>query len=228
MTFSKKEGAFQVQKKIVFIMFAALIGLPVFSEATPAISCHCFQNREFDPNQPAAADEYLLTTTFNTFQALVLGIDKKSIVRAKMSGRASEYLWLRHWFSKETGLSVDEIGQKYDAAGSWRELGRQEGLGGVNDFSSDRQLAESIALSEMARYFDVERGKLVELQKRGASLKEVTLGLFISALTSRPAEEVFDGVHSDEKSWGMAARRAGITFSAVEAKMSRLGPENHK
>ncbi|HKL49475.1 MAG TPA: hypothetical protein VJ882_07460 [Desulfuromonadales bacterium] len=224
-----------MQEKIVFVIVAALIGLPGFSEATPAISCHCFQNREFDPNQPAAADTYLLTTTFNTFQALALEIEKKSIVRAKMSGRASEYLWLRHWFAKETGLSVDEIGQKYHALGSWRELGRQEGIAGPDGlsppedaFSSDRQLAESIALWEMARYFGVEPGKLVELRKKGASLKEMALSLFISALTSHSAEEVFDRVHADETSWGTAARKAGITFSAVEPKMSKLGPTNHK
>lgn len=218
-----------MQQKVILALVAALITLPSFSNAMPAVSCHCFQNREFDANQPAAADDYLLTTTFNTFQGLALGIDKKSIVRAKMSGRTSEELWLKHWLAKEIGVSVKEITERYEATGSWRELARRAGLaerGGFSlteELSSDRKLAESVARWEMIRYFGIKKEELADLQKKGASLKEMTLSLFISALTSCSAEEVFDRVHAEGESWGRVAQRAGITFSAVETKMTRQG-----
>lgn len=212
-----------MQRKIILALVAAIITLPSFSRAMPAISCHCFQNREFDANQPAAADDYLLTTTFNTFQGLALGIDKKSIVRAKMSGRTSEELWLKHWLAKEIGLSVEEITDRYEATGSWLELARRAGLAERGDLSSDRKLAESVAQWEMIRYFGVEKEELAVLQKKGASLKEMTLSLLISALTSCSAAEVFDRAHAEGESWGRVAQKAGITFSAVETKMTKQG-----
>jgi len=63
-----------------------LILLPMPALAIPAISCHCFTDRSYQPSRPAAADPYFLATTQNSFFAVVFNVEKKNIVIKKQQG----------------------------------------------------------------------------------------------------------------------------------------------
>ncbi|NIQ96738.1 MAG: hypothetical protein GWN87_23020 [Desulfuromonadales bacterium] len=214
---------------VVLVALIALTALPGIVQAMPAISCHCFQNREFDPRRPAAADDYLLTTTFNSFQALALGIDKKSIVRAKMSGQKSADIWLRFWLASKSDRSVAEIERQHRTAGSWLAVSKQLGIQDSNalapsqSINNDRQLAEAVAQTQMIRLFAIDPEILSELSGRGASLKEMVLSLFLSTLSAKStAGEIFDSAHEQGMSWGLVAQEADVTFSAIEMTLKSL------
>lgn len=210
------------------IMFAALLALPTLAQAMPTMACHCFQNREFDPDRPGAADTYLLTTTFNSFQAHALNIDKKSIVRAKMSGEKSGDIWLRHWLAKKAGRSVAWAEQQRRETGSWLKAAQDAGVEDIDALSpaqpinDDSRLAAAVARDWMKRYFGVGNDEIAELQEMGASLKEMTLSFFLAATAQEPAAEIFERAHDDGMTWGLAAQEAGIVFSTIETRLGKL------
>ena len=58
------------------LMISLMLPLPAL--AIPAITCHCFTDRSFNPAKPALADPYFLATTQNSFFAAIFNVDKKN------------------------------------------------------------------------------------------------------------------------------------------------------
>ena len=49
------------------------------SNAAPTVACHCYQDRTFDPERPAAADPYILATTRSSLLSAAFGVDKRAL-----------------------------------------------------------------------------------------------------------------------------------------------------
>ena len=84
-------------------LLLAMIAVSSPAQAIPAITCHCFTDRSFDPAKPALADPYFLAMTQNTLFALVFKIDKKTVVIKKQQGVSSDDLWLAYWIAAKSG-----------------------------------------------------------------------------------------------------------------------------
>ncbi|MEA3544945.1 MAG: hypothetical protein U9R69_06965, partial [Thermodesulfobacteriota bacterium] len=86
-----------------------LLILPTGSGAESTISCHCFQDRSFNHQDTAAADPYFLATTQNNFLALIYGIDKRAIVKAKMAGTSGSHLWILFDVAKRSQKTINQV-----------------------------------------------------------------------------------------------------------------------
>jgi hypothetical protein len=67
MTFPKE---LEMIRAFLFLLIFSLTAAST-ALAMPAINCHCFQDRAFDPAKPSAADQYYLATTQNRLLAAV-------------------------------------------------------------------------------------------------------------------------------------------------------------
>ena len=76
--------------RMVFCSLCMVLLLPLSTPAAPAITCHCFTDRSYDPSRPTLADPYFLATTQNSFFAALFTADKKMIVMKKQSGSSAE------------------------------------------------------------------------------------------------------------------------------------------
>ncbi len=98
----------------------SLIPSPVY--AIPAITCHCFTDRTYDPGHPVAADGYFLATIQNTFFALMFSVDKKSIVMKKQQGIASDDLWIAYWIAAKKRTSADFLLKVKQSSDVWKDV----------------------------------------------------------------------------------------------------------
>lgn len=106
----------------VAICLPMLFVIPEAVLAIPAITCHCFTDRSYDPARPALADPYFLASTQNSFMATVFSADKKEIVVKKQTGTASDDLWIAYWIaSNGRSLTPDAVLRAYQGKKNWRD-----------------------------------------------------------------------------------------------------------
>ena len=58
-----------------YLILLALVLAPLPAAAIPAITCHCFTERAYDPALPFVADPYFLATTQNSFFAAAFAVE---------------------------------------------------------------------------------------------------------------------------------------------------------
>jgi hypothetical protein len=88
---------------LVRLLLALLLLPPGLAGAEPTATCHCYQDRAFDPSRPAAADPYILATTRSSLLSAVFGIEKRSLVSAVMTGTDPDDLWVAQWAGARLG-----------------------------------------------------------------------------------------------------------------------------
>ncbi len=99
------------------LIFVLLTGSTAFAET--AITCHCFKDRSYDPQQPEKVADYLLATTQNSFFAEVFGIKKFEVVKSRMSGTSAEDLWLAYYLAGRGGIEPEALLNARALDGSW-------------------------------------------------------------------------------------------------------------
>jgi hypothetical protein len=105
-----------------------LLLLPMPALATSAITCHCFTDRFYNAERPAAADPYLLATTQNSFFAVVFNTDKKTIVIKKQQGTSSDDLWIAFWVAPKRVYHRITCCRSSRSTGHGRMLWQHNGL----------------------------------------------------------------------------------------------------
>ena len=198
--------------KMLFSLLLLLWPVSCFAEST--IACHCFQNRNFNQQQPAAADAYFLASAQNGFMALVYGLDKKSLVKAKMAGADADELWILHEFSALSGRNTADIRGYYQRSGSWRSVASQlqldpEVLGVIPLAAlggSSSQLAVAISDRRLVQYLGVDPETTIRARAAGMGTQELILAALIGAETG----QIFRQIKSSQQSWGQRLFAAGI------------------
>lgn len=217
-------------KPLLSLLLLLLSALPAV--AAPAISCHCFQDRSFDPRRPAAADPYFLATVQNSFLAAAFDIEKKTIVRAKMGGASGDALWVKGFLARRGGVSMDRVETVCGQTSSWQEaltrlkiapdaLGdrfARAAAGGADD----GVLAQIAAEETLTARFGSTARDLAALRSAGAGTREVLLAEFLSRLSQRPATSIYAEVAEGRASWGLLLQRYGITADKIEDALRRL------
>ncbi len=198
--------------------------------ANPVAACHCFQNRSFDPEWPAAADPYFLATAHNTFFAAVFGIEKRDVVRQKMSGGTSgDDLWLLHFAADRSNRSLPEIAQARRQAQGWAEALRTLGpdpermgprfIAVLSRRGSDAELAAAAADTMLVERLGADSGVVRELRRAEAGHQEVLLALLLSRRHGRPAFELWRQVSQGERTWGSLLDEAKLQAGDFEAEI---------
>lgn len=207
------------------LLLLLIVGCPAAASAVSAIDCHCFQDRSYDPAQPAAADPYLLATTQNSLFAAVFAVEKKSIVIEKQKGIPGEDLWVAYWLAARSGGDPESFLEKRKEKGSWRKaaasLAVPEGSLGprvaaaLKADASDERTGLAVVDEVMLRFRFHGEPELAALRKAGAGNREVILAGLLAARLRRPAEQIHRDVRSGKSSWGGLLRQAGVEPSAI-------------
>jgi len=216
-------------KNLLFTLIM-LFSLPLPALAIPAITCHCFTERTFNPAQPALADPYFLATTQNSFFAVLFNVDKKTIVMKKQQGMSSDDLWVAYWLASKSTASAETLLQAKEVKEAWQEvivplqiptkaLGSRF-TGALNSKASTARLAEAVVDELFLRYRLLPVAELTTLRKAGCSNQELILATLIAARTSQPARQVYSEVRNGTKTWGTLLQAARIDTKNMQLELA--------
>jgi hypothetical protein len=217
-------------KKLVMLLFFLI--LPASVLAAPTIACHCFKDRSFDPANPGKSDEYLLATTQNSFFAAVFNIDKKYVVKTKMSGGSGTDLWIAHFLAQKTGINAQKLISDRRTAESWKSVVSQNKIEfstlgekfktALTAGAADERLAAVIADQMLVDRFNTKPAEIKKLRDSGATTKEVILSAFLSLKSGRNAFEYYDSVAKGRRTWDTHLNSVGITAKLVGTEINRI------
>jgi hypothetical protein len=211
---------------------------PRSAAAAPAIECHCFQDRAYDPASPGKTDRYLLATTTNTLLAAAYGFPKKEVVRGRMAGASGENLWVAAYAAERLGARRDDLLARREQAGSWR--GALTALGAPLEplgpafvvallAAGDEPLARVAAAETLVERVGADRGEVDELARRGASVPETVLSVLLGRWSGRPAAENYERVKSGGATWSGILAGLGRFPEGMENDVPReLKPAGHR
>jgi len=200
--------------------FIMLLSFPLPALAIPAITCHCFTDRTFNPTQPALADPYFLATTQNSFIAAVFNIDKKSIVMKKQQGTSPDDLWIAYWVASQANRSAEALLQAKQDKDSWRDIiaplripPKAMGMrfsNALNAKSPPPLLAEAVVDELFLRYQLLTNTELSALRKAGATNQELIIATVIAVKLRQPARQIYQDIKAGGKTWGSLLQEARI------------------
>jgi hypothetical protein len=216
--------------KASFLLALFSLVLPVPVAAAPAISCHCFQDRSFDAVRPAAADPYLLATTQSSLLATAFGVDKKELVRARMTGTPGEALWVAHYLADRCGRSAARSMAAYDKSGSWKAAAAGCEMGKLGDrfavlleANAASEALASVAADEIVTTrLGADPKSIEQIRARGGSNAELVLAAFLARKGDRSPGEIYADITAGRATWGQMLERTGGTASSIAGDIRSL------
>ncbi len=214
------------------VILAVLLAPPLQAMAMPAITCHCFRDRNYDPAQPTLADPYFLATTQNSFFAQLFAVDKGTVVMKKQGGASSDDMWIAWWVAPSAGVGAETLLQKKQGKDNWKELISPYGLNASNlggrvaaalqARSGSARLAGAVVDEIVLRRQLIGEGELAELRRGGATNQEVIIAILIAGKLRLPAQKLFLEVRSGKSSWGALLQRGRIDGHSIEQEVAAL------
>lgn len=211
------------------VLLATLL-LPLPAQAMPAITCHCFTERSFDPGRPAAADPYFLATIQNSFFAALFNTDKKAVVMKKQQGVSADDLWVAYWAASKSGMTAANLLQSRQAADGWQEVlvplrlaAKDVGTrftAGLNAKATSARLALAVVDEIVVRQRLITEKELAQVRQAGASSQELILAVLIAAKSGQTAQQVYLRVKSGAVSWGALLQAAKIDTKNLQQEIS--------
>ena len=212
------------------LLFFLILPAPVLAASTTV--CHCFKDRSFDSASPGKSDEYLLATTQNSFLSAVFNIDKKQVVKTKMSGGSGMDLWIAHFLAQKTGINAQKLISDRRTAGSWKSVVSQNKIElstlgeefktALTADAADERLAAVIADQMLVARFNTKPAEIKKLRDSEATTKEVILSAFLSLKSGRNAFEYYDSVAKGRRTWDTHLNSVGITAKLVDTEINRI------
>lgn len=212
------------------LMVSLLLPLPAF--AIPAITCHCFTDRSYDPARPAIADPYFLATTTNSFFSAAFGVDKKSIVVNKQKGISADHLCIAYWLAARSGVNPDYLLEQRNVKGSWGQVTAPlvvpvNSLGGrvaeaLNGNVADKYLAEFVVDELLLRFRFHSAPELAALRKAGAGSQELVMTALLAVKIRQPAMQLYRDVKAGRTSWGALLERAKVEPADIQSGIKAM------
>lgn len=209
-----------------------LLGSPLTAQAIPAITCHCFTERAFNPAKPAVADPYFLATTQNSFFAAVFNVDKKGVVMLKQQGVSADDLWVAYRLSQKTGRPAESLLQARKGKGGWKEALAPLALPlktmgpafvrELNAGTAASGLARIVVDELLVSYRLMGEAELAILRRAGASHQELILAALLAARTGQPARKLYFDVSKGAATWGALLQGGGLDPAAIHQEISTL------
>lgn len=217
-------------KRCLPLLLLCLLALPAAGFSMP---CHCFNDKEFDPGQPLAADPYFLATTQNSLFSIVFGLQKKEVIFAKQKPRATaESLWIAYWLADRSDLKPKEVLRARYRADSWPTVLEalaldKKALGEtfrsvLEAGGSDGELSTVVVNEILASRKLATEEELENLRALGAGDQETILAALLGLQTGRPATEFYQAVTEGKSSWGTLLLKAGLDGTEMVGEVRRL------
>ncbi len=215
-------------KKTLCLMLVLLFSNTVAAMNMPqnsTNSCHCFKDRIFDPQRKSAADQYLLTTSFNSFIGANFNISKKQIVMMKMKGAVHpDDLLIGFFIARAAQVELDSLLAILDNGGTWQQIlasesiqkdtGKKESLATVQNALKTEGLAVEVVTDELLKeFFEISATDITALRKEGANGREITLVYLLERYGKRniTAYDILTMHTRENKSWGEISNFFGLT-----------------
>lgn len=221
--------------RFVILSILFISGLLLFrgyALAIPAITCHCFSNRSYDPLHPTVADPYFLASAQNSFFAAAFAVDKKTIVIKKQKGVSPEELWIAYWMGARSGVDPDALLQARKTKDTWGQVADSSGISATSQGGragaalranvADVKLADAIVDDLLLRFRFYGEGELTSLRRAGAGNQELILGSLIATRTRQTATLVYTSVKGGSASWGGELQRAKIEPGEIQEAITSL------
>lgn len=225
------EGSLWLLSRI-FLPLALLLAFAAPAPAAPAMSCHCFQDRSFDPAEPRRIEPYLLATTRNSFLAVAFGQSKKEIVRLRMAGTDGADLWVAYYLAPKAGIPASELLQARRQTDSWPPVLTARGIAPEQSGphfrrvlaagGNDQALADAAADETLSAAAGAAPELLRQFRERGADTGEIILALLIAQRLGRPAIDLQTDVHAGRATWGGLLASVGIRPGELEGAVRTL------
>ncbi|WP_456386145.1 hypothetical protein [Desulfolithobacter sp.] len=214
----------------ILSLCSLLLLLPSISLATNSTAnCHCFKNRSFDPAKKFAADDYLVTTTFNSLVAATFGIEKRQIVMMKMRGGINpEDMLIGLYVAHATPADLDLLLGIRKNGASWKEIVSSPDLATVTDPILDTIRAKGADADTVHRITDFmlirtlgrSLAETTRLRDQGFSDREIVLLLVLNHLTRVPADSLAAMYREKKMSWSEIADSFRLTPAGVGKRIS--------
>jgi len=220
-----------IRRNLHLTLILTLI-LPMTALATPAITCHCFTDRSYDPAHPTLADPYFLATTQNSFFAAAFGVEKKTIVVKKQKGASADDLWVAYWLAARSGADPEALLLEHKTKGSWRQVATSltipvKSLRGrvaeaLKSNAADEPLAKAVVDELLLRFRFHGESELAALRKAGAGNQELVLAGLIAAKIRQPATQLYREVKGGSTSWGALLQRAKVNPAEIQSEVAAV------
>jgi hypothetical protein len=209
------------------VVVAAMLA-PLSASAEPTTACHCYRDRAFDAQRPAAADEYILATTRSSFLSAAFGPSKADLIRAVMTGTSPEDLWISEWAASRARQNASGLLEGKRSTGSWKAvLESTAGLeprfkDALTRGSGDVELAAAAVDDTLTTRLRVQGSQVAGLRRSGASTSEVILAVVLAAQLQTDPSTVFEPVRSRQATWGIVLQGVGLKPKGIDPLVRRL------
>lgn len=221
-----------LNKAAVSAFAVATLALAAAAQAIPAITCHCFTERSYDPARPAAADPYFLATTANTFLAVSLNVEKRSIVMMKQKGVGSDDLWIAAWAAAKAGSSIDALLEAKQKNETWQKalaasavkvttLGSRVSAT-LAAGSAAPALAQAVVDELLVQHRLLSEQELAAMRKTWATNQEVIIAALLATKRKQPARQILAEVKKGGKTWGALLHQAGVAPADLPKEFDSL------
>lgn len=221
-----------MSRLVICCLSMLLLLLPLSSPAAPAITCHCFTDRSYDPSLPSLADPYFLATAQNSFFAEFFKVEKKTVVMKKQTGSSADDLWVAYWVASKSGLTGEALLAARNKKESWKDvivplalpaqsLGKRF-TDGVAAGDTSARLASEIVDGVLTGQRLLGERELTAMRKEWASNQEVIITALIAARTGRPAIGIYHDVKNGSMSWGALLVEAKIQAPRIQSEFAAL------
>ena len=204
----------------------SLIAILLAAEAH-AVSCHCFNQRDYDPKAPGAVDPYVLATAGNSLIAGAFGLEKSDIVRQRMTGEEETGIWIAAASAKASGRDFRDFLASRAKEGTWKRALAVSGIDparlGANfpaaldagESAAARALAEAV----FAKSFKADNLKLSTLRADGATIPETAVALYLGLQMKADPDAIFKKVKSGGTTWGKLLTESNIPPHSLSARI---------
>jgi len=216
--------------KACYLFLALLVMVPVPADAMPAITCHCFTDRSYDPARPAVADPYFLATTQNSFFAAVFNVDKKTIVMKKQTGTSADDLWIAYWIANRGNVLPENVLEQHKKKSDWNDVIAtlhldSQTLGSrfareLQSKAPGSRLAATVVDELFIQHNLLRDTELSGLRKQGITNQQIIIAAMIGAKTSRSTSRIFLEVKNNGKSWGSLLNEARIDSAGIPEQIA--------
>jgi hypothetical protein len=220
--------------RIIPLLIILTFTFTSFALAKSAISCHCFQDREYDPQRADAADPYFLATTQNSLLAKLFGLSKKDVVRAKMGGADGDSLWVGHYLAQKSSRPIAEVDALFTQKAGWRGVVQQLQISPkqltprfMAALDDQKQLATVVVDAQLLKNLKLTPLQLQRLRELGADNHRAIMAVFISQAGSKEPAELFTRVAAGQASWGrLLAEQKLLNGADIMRRWDRLLENN--
>ena len=208
-----------MRRRLVLAAALALCPLLARPEATGA--CHCYQDRAFDPDRPAAADPYILATARSSLVSAAFGVPKRDLVGAVMTGTAADDLLLAHWAGARLGKPAGALLADRKLR-PWKEvLAGAAGLPkpievALRIGATEAELARLVVEELLGARAGASRVELAELRAAGAATNEAILAVALARRAGTAPAGLVAPVHGGQATWGGLLRSFGLEAKGVD------------